>query len=154
VEVDSAQIRAFDSTFSVTVLNTDQGFPQPKAMFNQTFTLSRNTSLPSFVGYDFYSAQVTNGFGPSQITADFEADVTDVDTGGKKTVGLDFVEAINPDLAGFGSVPPLATISKANMTLAGNGTTLGSDAVISSLPLTGTTFYALLALLGGLVYAV
>ncbi|KAF5322147.1 hypothetical protein D9619_001659 [Psilocybe cf. subviscida] len=136
VKVDSASIRAFDSTFSVRSLSAKQLAP-PKALFNETFSLSRNTSLPSFVGYDFYSAEVTNGIGFSQMTADFKANVTDVSTGNKKTVGLDFVLAIDPQSVGITPPPPLATVSTVNLTLSGNGTTLGSDAVPSALPLMG-----------------
>lgn len=150
--MNSAQIRAFDSTFLVTAPSSDQANLQPKALFNETFSLSRNTSLPSLVGYDFYSAEVTNGLGPSSITADFEANVTEVSTGSTKTVRLDFVKAIDPDRAAFMPVPPLATISKVNLTSAGTGTALGSDAVVSALPLAGTAFYALLGFLGALIY--
>ncbi|KAF5322145.1 hypothetical protein D9619_001657 [Psilocybe cf. subviscida] len=153
MKVDSASIRAFDSTFSVRTLSAKQLAP-PKALFNETFPLSENTSLPSFVGYNFYSAEVTNGLGFSQITADFKANVTDVSTGNKKTVGLDFVLAIDPQSVGTTLPPPLATISTVNLTSARNGTKLGSDAMISALPLREGTVYALLGLLGGLIYAV
>ncbi|KAF5322146.1 hypothetical protein D9619_001658 [Psilocybe cf. subviscida] len=153
VKVDSASIRAFDRTFSVRTLSAKQLAP-PKALFNETFSLSRNTSLPSFVGYDFYSAEVTNGIGFSQITADFEAKVTDVSTGNKKTLGLDFVQAIDPQSVGTTPPPPLATISKVNLTLSGNGTTPVSNAVVSALPLTGVIVYILVGLLGGLIYVV